>query len=442
MRLLSTSTFFQCKQFSRSLLQNLSWQVDKYFQQYSKRHFDRTDILIAIGLLLIVTIAIQSTKLLYVPVSINKFEHLVNALVHCIAFAYAIKLSMLNSTIAARTVLVGSFLSYITSACLLWQINLNIQYFYLLALFVIAYLYGKDKHGQSERLQKWLWSIISISLFLFFQTHLAYPIIVQQWQSLIIASNAFAMAGSCLLCLFCISQTSMANWQRLQQTERQQKQTLQNIIPAKFYPALLQRAIPSKLHEYEASIKPSAIIEELEFCSVVFADFTEFTRYCSVHSNREVIGALHDIFCTFDKIAHRFNLEKIKTNGDQYMVVANSKLSLYEPEQMALSACQFALAIKAWFQSQTFRPPMNIRIGIASGESVSGIIGSDKPAYDLWGTTVNIAARLESQTSAGSISVCSVTKELTQQTLLYSTSVEEAFKGLGGIECARLLGKR
>jgi guanylate cyclase len=442
MRLLSTPIFFQLKQLSLCLMQHLSPKVDGYFKRNVKRRFDKTDILIAIGLLLIMTVAIQSIKLLYLPVSINRFEHLVNAVVHCIAFAYAITQCMRNSTSTARTILVGSFLSYITSACLLWQINLNIQYFYLLALFVVAYLYGKDERGHSESIQKWLWSIISISLFLFFQTHLAYPIIAQQWQSLIIASNAFAMAGSCLLCLFCISQTSMANWQRLQQTERQQKQTLQNIIPAKFCPALLQRAIPSKHHEYEASIKPSAIIEELEFCSVVFADFTEFTEYCSVHSNRAVISALHDIFCTFDKIAHRFNLEKIKTNGDQYMVVANSKLTLYEPEQTALSACQFSLAIKAWFQSQTFKPPMNIRIGIASGESVSGIIGSHKPAYDLWGTTVNIAARLESQTSAGSISVCSVTKKLTQEKLLYSTSAKEALKGLGGIECARLLGKR
>ncbi|WP_110427429.1 adenylate/guanylate cyclase domain-containing protein [Glaciecola sp. KUL10] len=417
-------------------------RVYRYLARHQRRRFDQSDILIGIGFLLLITVITQSSKLLLIPPSIDKTEHFLNAIVHCVIFAFAIKLCLQKSVGKARTVLTGSFLSYITFACLLWQINLNIQYFYLLALFVTSYLYGKDKDGHIENLEKWLWSTLSITLFLYFQTSLPYPIVSQSWQSLIIFSNAFAMAGSCLLCLFCISRTSLANWQRLQHTERRQKQTLHNIIPAKLCNALMQREIQQELGRENSHHIPSAIIEEHDFCSVVFADFSEFTRYCSSHPHAHVIKMLHEVFCTFDAIANRFQLEKIKTNGDQYMVIANSKLTLYEQAQIALAACQFSLAIKTWFQSQNFKPPMNIRIGIASGKSVSGIIGSDKPAYDLWGTTVNVAARLESQTAAGSISVCSVTKRLTEQSLLYGHLGQKELKGLGKIKYARLLGKR
>lgn len=425
-----------------SLIQKQNTLTSTIFNKYAGQRFNRSDILSGIALLLIATVLLQLFKLIFVPAYVDKSAHIFNALFHCILFGLSLRYCIGNCFIQARVILILSFITYITFACLLWQTNLNIQYFYLLAVFVVAYLYGKNQRGETEHHQKWFFSILAIILFLYFQTVLPYPSVAQSWQSNIITSNAFAMALSSLLCLFCISHTSLNNWQRLEGIEKKQKQTLQTIIPAKFYTQLLNRNSKSQAHSSQTLQFKEAIIEEHEFCSVVFADFTHFTRYCAEHSQQQIIKTLHNIFCTFDEIASRFELETIKTNGDQYMAVAHSKSSLYANRHTALAACQFALAVRTWFQTQAFKPPMNIRIGIASGESVSGIIGQNKPAYDLWGTTVNTAARLESIARAGGINACSKTVNLTKATLLFSESSASELKGLGKIECAKLLGKR
>jgi adenylate cyclase len=147
------------------------------------------------------------------------------------------------------------------------------------------------------------------------------------------------------------------------------------------------------------------IAEKLPNVSVLFADIVNFTKLSQQITAEELVKGLDTIFSTFDTLAEKYGLEKIKTIGDAYMVVSGA------PEQRddhAESIAQFALemaeSIKE-FSSKSTGEQIQLRIGIHSGEVVAGVIGKKKFAYDIWGDAVNTAARMESHGEAGKIHV-------------------------------------
>ena len=116
-----------------------------------------------------------------------------------------------------------------------------------------------------------------------------------------------------------------------------------------------------------------------------------------------LVEMLNAIFLGFDRAAKRLGLEKIKTIGDAYMVVAG----LPEPRaDHALAAIEMALAMQAHLNEvSSLYPDLRLRIGIHAGPVVAGVIGENKFSYDLWGDSVNIASRMESHGLPGRIHV-------------------------------------
>ena len=105
---------------------------------------------------------------------------------------------------------------------------------------------------------------------------------------------------------------------------------------------------------------------------------------------------LNQIFSAFDQLAEQFELEKIKTIGDEYMVAGG----LPKPRPNHLEAmAEMALAMQQVVQQfrSDLGEPFQLRIGIHSGPVVAGVIGKKKLTYDLWGETVNLASRLQTQ---------------------------------------------
>jgi PAS domain S-box-containing protein len=146
------------------------------------------------------------------------------------------------------------------------------------------------------------------------------------------------------------------------------------------------------------------IADSYENVSVLFADLVDFTTVSAHISPRKLVTLLNQIFSTFDHLAERHGLEKIKTIGDAYMVAAG----IPEPRvDHADAIARMALDMQRAIANHA-RPdgkPFELRIGINSGSVIAGVIGAKKFIYDLWGDTVNIASRMESTGEAGQIHV-------------------------------------
>jgi class 3 adenylate cyclase/tetratricopeptide (TPR) repeat protein len=164
---------------------------------------------------------------------------------------------------------------------------------------------------------------------------------------------------------------------------------------------LLRKVLPNTIaNRLKAGENPLA--DRFSEVSVVFVDLVNFTQLSSQIDPDELVHWLNDLFIQYDQICRRHGLEKIKTIGDCYMAVAGIPSPL---DRHADKTIAFARDILALMQT-TLAPngvPMQVRIGCDTGAAVAGVIGEYKFAYDLWGDTVNTAARMEANGLAGQI---------------------------------------
>jgi adenylate cyclase len=162
----------------------------------------------------------------------------------------------------------------------------------------------------------------------------------------------------------------------------------------------------------------------------VFVDAVGFTLEAACTPPDLIVGALDELFSRFDEIADRLGLEKIKTIGDAYMAVAGAP---HPRSDHAAAACEMALSVRSAIREARWPSgtPIEVRIGIASGPLVAGVIGRRKFAYDLWGDTVNLASRLELHGEAGQILVAHAVAEAVGDKFLFSSGTMLDLKGKG-----------
>jgi class 3 adenylate cyclase len=135
------------------------------------------------------------------------------------------------------------------------------------------------------------------------------------------------------------------------------------------------------------------IVDRFESVSVLFADIVGFTAMSSTTSPEALVTMLNELFSSFDRLAEKHGLEKIKTIGDAYMVVAGIPQPIADHAiAMAHMALDMNEAIKDYAEKHGTK--LQLRIGIHSGSVVAGVIGEKKFIYDLWGDTVNTASRI------------------------------------------------
>jgi adenylate cyclase len=145
--------------------------------------------------------------------------------------------------------------------------------------------------------------------------------------------------------------------------------------------------------------------------SVLFTDFVGFTKLADTLSPQEVVAELDDCFVAFDEIIAKHNLEKIKTIGDSYMCAGGIPRRDGTDELHAVKIVRAGLEIQSYMQTKNEErkkaglPPWELRVGIHSGPVVAGVVGKHKYAYDIWGSTVNIASRMESNGAPREINV-------------------------------------
>lgn len=179
--------------------------------------------------------------------------------------------------------------------------------------------------------------------------------------------------------------------------------------------------------------KSGVIAKKHSDVSVLFADIVGFTAYAGKADPEELVYQLDEIFNRFDQIASKYQLEKIKTIGDAYMVASGiPEDNAQHQENIGEMAKEMLNAIKEINKSSGTN--FDIRIGIHSGPVVAGVIGKSKFAYDLWGDTVNIASRMESSGEAGKIQVSDVFYKGAKSKFNYTSRGQISVKGKGEME--------
>jgi class 3 adenylate cyclase len=203
---------------------------------------------------------------------------------------------------------------------------------------------------------------------------------------------------------------------------------------------ILPEQIADRLKQRDPATERGHIAQAYTEVTVVFADLVEFTKQSGRTNPPEMVTALDQVFTRFDEIAERYGLEKIKTIGDAYMAVAG----VPEPREDDIEvAAQMALAMRDTIGQVRWPSgdPMHVRIGMATGPAVAGVIGQRKFAYDLWGDTVNTAARLESNGVPDEIQVSEAVYRQLSDRYLFSDVHVVNLKGKGPTAARFLLGK-
>lgn len=180
--------------------------------------------------------------------------------------------------------------------------------------------------------------------------------------------------------------------------ELQQKSDdlLRNILPAQIADQLKERG--------------GLIAEHFDACSVLFADLVDFTPLSARLTPVELVALLDEVFSAFDHLVAKYDLEKIKTIGDCYMVASGVPTPRVDHAE---ALARLALDMQELVTSRTFGGQnLRFRIGLNSGPVVAGVIGQRKFIYDLWGDAVNTASRMESHGKPGLIQTTRTTRDL------------------------------
>ncbi len=213
----------------------------------------------------------------------------------------------------------------------------------------------------------------------------------------------------------------------LRLAQQKSERLLLNILPA---------PIAENLKKGEGSLA-----ERFESATVLFADLVNFTSLAARISPLELVSLLNEIFSKFDSLTEKYNLEKIKTIGDAYMVAGGLPVPR---EDHAEAIANMALDIQHFinnFKTNT-GDSFEIRIGIHTGPVVAGVIGTKKFIYDLWGDTVNVASRMESQGVPGSIQVTAEMWEKLKDNYIFEERGLLEIKGKGKMITYWLKGKK
>ena len=183
------------------------------------------------------------------------------------------------------------------------------------------------------------------------------------------------------------------------------------------------------------------IAESFDEVTVLFADLVEFTAASGQMSPKQLVCLLNDVFSTFDRLAERHGLEKIKTIGDAYMAAGG--LPVARPDHadaVALMALDMQQAMDTFVRPDG--TAFQLRIGINTGSVIAGVIGMRKFAYDLWGDTVNIASRMETTGVPARIQVTPEVYRRLRGRFIFERRGTIAVKGRGQMESYWLIDRR
>ena len=180
---------------------------------------------------------------------------------------------------------------------------------------------------------------------------------------------------------------------------------------------LIRNILPAEVAR-ELQAHGKAVPRSYDKVSVLFTDFKGFSALAEKMTAEEVVEVLSTCFRGFDGIIEKHRLEKIKTIGDAYMCAGGIPLADADhPFRIIQAGLEIIDFMKAHNRERAAAdlPPLEVRIGVHTGPVVAGVVGTRKWAYDIWGSTVNIASRMESNGSPGEVNISAATYELVKE---------------------------
>jgi len=170
---------------------------------------------------------------------------------------------------------------------------------------------------------------------------------------------------------------------------------------------LLQNILPYEIAE-ELKVKGRVNVKNIDFATVLFTDFSGFTRISETIQPQELIEELNQCFTFFDNVISKYGIEKVKTIGDAYMCVGGIPIeNKTNPFDVVLAALEIRDFMNKRYAKKTAAGTdyWKCRIGVNTGNVIAGIVGVKKFAYDIWSDTVNTASRMESCGEPGRVNI-------------------------------------
>lgn len=197
---------------------------------------------------------------------------------------------------------------------------------------------------------------------------------------------------------------------------------------------LLYKILPKRIVEYQKEKGNMPPMQYFSRVSILFTDFQGFTQVAAKMSPAILLRELNDCFSAFDEIIDRYNLEKIKTIGDAYMAaggIPNANKS--NPIDTVLAALEMQRFMQRRRGEKIAKGGdyWQCRLGINTGQVTAGVIGDKRFAYDVWGDTVNVASRMESNGEVGKVNIAAPTYELVKDLFVCEQRTTIQVKGKG-----------
>jgi PAS domain S-box-containing protein len=171
--------------------------------------------------------------------------------------------------------------------------------------------------------------------------------------------------------------------------------------------------------------------------TVMFADFKGFTKICKQLDPPEIVNTLDELFSEFDRIVDKHFIEKIKTIGDAYMCAGGMPMkNNSHPVNVVMAALEIQHFLFEYNKPRMVNMDIvwECRIGVHSGEVFAGVVGEKKFAYDIWGDTVNLAARMETAGAVNTVNISDSTYELVKDYFICIPRGEINVKNIGQAE--------
>jgi len=204
---------------------------------------------------------------------------------------------------------------------------------------------------------------------------------------------------------------------------------------------LLRDMMPAPIAERLKNDPKTVIADQLEDVTILFVDIVDFTSRSARFPPEATVSLLNRVFSAFDLLTEKYSLEKVKTIGDAYMVAGGIPEprpgNVYAVAEMALEVLSTVERI-----GSELGEPIAVRVGMHTGPAVAGVIGTHKLSYDVWGDTVNTAARLESHGQPGRIQVTQETRNALEDRYDFERRGSVDIKSKGELELHYLLGRR
>ena len=323
--------------------------------------------------------------------------------------------------------LVFYFVAYITITVVCWQLGTGsgMPFYYLVAAMLMVLILGVDHLVLASALAALgAAAVVALEILVPYNTGVQ-PDWAFRSGFILTVSSAFLMVIA--VAWYALRETRRARLAMEAEYERSER-LLANILPF---------SIAQRLKDPSRNI----IADKYDDASILFADIAGYTKRASDTPPSDLVRFLDRLYTDLDALVDRHGLEKVKTSGDSYMVVSG----VPEPradhvEALACLALDMADAVADLKDPQGREVPL--RIGLAAGPVVAGVVGARKFFYDVWGDAVNVAARMETTDVEGRIQVPQDVYERLNHAFLLEERGEVEIKGKGVMTTWYLVGRR